>query len=243
MTNGGRAIIYFFVEGGIGAGKTTLLERISARLQALGLPGRLVVVPEPIEAWRNVNGYNILDCFYAEPARWALAFQTHAMSTRVAAVREAIDRCAEGEREPLIVLCERSVYTDRHVFVELLHRDGTLSDMERALYETAFDYYVPHAYPGRHGGVIYLRTDPRACAARIRRRDRTEEAAIPVEYLDRLHAMHEEALAAPDAWGGAELLDIDVESLGSLPDDDGVADALAERVRTFVARVVAETSE
>jgi len=233
-------IVYFFVEGSIGAGKSTLLERVRSRLLWRGLPGPLVVVPEPIDAWRDVDGHNVLEAFYNDPKRWALAFQTHAMSTRVAAVRAAIEEASADGVHATIVLCERSVYTDRHVFVELLHRDGTLSDFERALYIRAYDYYISHAYPGKHGGVIYLRTDPRACAERIRRRDRTEESAIPLKYLERLHSMHQEALAAPDAWGGAALLNIDVEQLGSLPDDDAVADALADRIHAFITDIVQE---
>ena len=239
-------IVYFFVEGSIAAGKTTLLERIAERLRALGLPGTLVVVKEPIAAWRNVGGHNVLDRFYAEPSRWALAFQTHAMATRVAAIRSAIAAAIAARKpgesaEPIIVLCERSVYTDRHVFVELLHADGTLSDMERALYEQAYDYYVPHAYPGKHGGVIYLRSDPDACVERMRRRDRTEEAAVALAYLVRLHEAHERALTSPDgpvAWGGSDVLTLDVERLGNVPDDDGAADDVAERVRDFIARAI-----
>jgi deoxyadenosine/deoxycytidine kinase len=119
----------------------------------------------------------------------------------------------------------------------MLHASGVLSDAERALYETAFDYYSTHAYPGYHGGVVYLHSDARACAKRIRHRDRDEESSITIEYLEKLHDAHETALARPDAWGGARVLRIDVETLGNVPDDDAAADAVSDRVRDFVTSV------
>ena len=66
-------IVYFFVEGSIGAGKTTILECLERRVAATGGGASIVTVPEPIAAWRNVRGHNVLNRFYAEPARWALA--------------------------------------------------------------------------------------------------------------------------------------------------------------------------
>lgn len=227
-------IIYFFVEGSIGAGKTTLLECLERYAH------EIVFVPEPIAAWRNVRGHNVLDRFYAEPARWALAFQTHAMATRVAAVRDAI-AAALASREPaacdkpLIVVCERSIYTDRYIFVEMLHAAGTLDDAERALYETAFDYYATHAYPGTHGGVVYLKSDPRACAQRIADRARDEENAMALTYLQDLDAAHDRALASPDGWETSNVLSLDVESLGDVPRDTEAARAVAERVLAFIA--------
>ena len=59
------------------------------------------------------------------------------------------------------------------------------------------------------------------------------------EYLEALHAAHTEALAAPDAWGGAALLDVDAEALGDMLHDDAAADALAARVLAFIESIIA----
>jgi len=128
-------IRYFFVEGSIGAGKSTLIERMESRLRALGVT-RLVVVPEPIDMWTDCDGSNLLELFYSDQRRWAHTFQVHAMSTRITAVRRAIERfeLEVGGDAPVVVLCERSVYTDRHVFVETLVADGKMSEAERAAY-------------------------------------------------------------------------------------------------------------
>ena len=157
------------------------------------------------------------------------------MSTRVRAVREAVDTArAAHPNEDIVVVCERSIYSDRYIFVDMLHRAGDMTDAERCVYETAFEFFGSYQHAGKHGGVIYLRTDPAACAARIVRRDRVEEADINGAYLKGLHEAHERALGTPGAWKDAPVLTVDVESLGSLPDDDAVADALAARIRAFI---------
>ena len=233
-------IVYFFVEGSIGAGKTTILECLERRVRETRNSAPIVTVPEPIAAWRNVRGHNVLDRFYAEPARWALAFQTHAMATRVAAVRDAVTaalaaREPTARNEPLVVVCERSIYTDRFIFVEMLHAAGTLDDAERALYETAFDYYASHAYPGTHGGIIYLKSDAEECAHRITTRGRGEEEAIAIEYLQELDKAHDRALASPDGWETTDMLRLDVESLGNVAHDDDAARAVADRILAFIS--------
>ena len=231
---------YFFVEGAIGGGKSTLLERTQTRLAALLGNERctLVVVPEPLDLWTNVDGHNILQLFYDDPTRWAYAFQVHAMSTRVRAVRTAIERTPDGGSAPdTIVLCERSVFTDRHIFVETLHAAGTLTDAERALYVHAYDFFTSFVYAGDVGGVIYMRTSPEMCAEHIRLRDRTEEAAVKIDYLRTLHESHEAAIARSDTWAGAPRLIVDVRTeLANLPSDDAVADSAAQRLYEFIIK-------
>jgi deoxyadenosine/deoxycytidine kinase len=271
-------IVSFLFEGSIAAGKSTLLERIGARVHArlaqeraprANVGTHLVVVSEPVEAWRDVTrayggdarddndaaadsggNYNILEAFYDDPARYALAFQTHAMATRTAAVRDALGAvladlessasvgAAVNDDTSIIVLAERSVMTDRHIFVEMLHEDGVLSSLERELYRTAYDYFVGASYPERVGGVVYLRTTPDACLERKRARDRAEESDVAATYLRRLHEAHERVFMTSNGrcarWGNAPVLVLDVETLGNVPSDDAAADAVADRVYEFV---------
>jgi deoxyadenosine/deoxycytidine kinase len=155
------------------------------------------------------------------------------MSTRVAAVRDAVDaHHAVGDGD-WVVLCERSVHTDRHVFVEMLCQDGTMSAAEKAFYETAYDYYVSHAYPGNEAGVIYLRATPERCAEQMRRRDRSEESAVPVDYLRRLVERHDEAI--PSRWNG-DTLQLEADTLGRIPDDDEAARTCAATVFDFITK-------
>jgi deoxyadenosine/deoxycytidine kinase len=43
-------------------------------------------------------------------------------------------------------------------------------------------------------GFIYLRTDPETCHKRMNKRNRSEEASVPLAYLQKLHDKHEEWL-------------------------------------------------
>jgi len=237
-SHGGHARVrYFFVEGSIGAGKSTLLARTETRLRALGLVN-LVVVPEPLDRWTDVDGSNLLQLFYDDQSRWAHTFQMHAMSTRITAVREAVEqalvKCRFGE--DLIVLCERSVFTDRFVFVEALVADGVMSQAEHAAYLCAYRYFGEREYPGEHAGVVYLRSQPHTCQNHMRERDRTEETSVSMAYLERLHEHHERAIANDKAWHGAERLILDVEALGRIHDDDAAADKCAATLHRFITK-------
>jgi len=225
-------LYYVFVEGGIAEKKTTFLECVGPRLAAhLADAYDVVCIREPLAAWRNVGGHNLLEAFYREPARYALAFQTHAMATRVAAVRDALAPFLArpvASRRPVIAVCERSVDTDRHVFVEMLHASGRMTDMERAAYIVAYDYFTPHAYPGHTAAVLYLGSTPEACIARIKARGRPEEASITLEYLQQLEAAHVAALALPEAWNRAARHELNVDALA--PNDTMGADDIAQRI-------------
>lgn len=221
-------VIYFFIEGLIGATKTTLVERAAPLLSRVREMATIVTVAEPIEEWSCV-----LADFYNDPARWAFTFQVRAMSTRVAAVRRAIEEHYDKDG-PIVVLCERSVYADRHVFVNALHDTGFMQDNEFLMYQDAFNYFTPHAYPGRIGGVIYMDSTPEACLRRIQLRGREAEYGLSLEYLEQLRDLHEKALAPPNKWNGAPVLRVNVDQLGHVPSDDEAASELATQLDTFL---------
>lgn len=69
-----------------------------------------------------------------------------------------------------------------------------MTDLEYQLYLRFYKdlsqfYQIPLVY--RH---IYLRTDPKQCFSRIKKRGRKEEISISLDYLNGLHQMHEEWL-------------------------------------------------
>jgi len=228
-------IRYLFVEGSIGAGKSELCRRIGKPLRQRG-HRNVIVVQEPVDAWTDVDGHNILDLFYRDPKRWALAFQVHVMSTRIRAVRDAIDAytAAHPDETNLLVVCERSIFTDRHIFVEALVRDGVLQPAEATLYNHAFAYYERFEYPGTVVGVVYMRASPETCHAHIQNRNRAEETTISLDYLRKLHAQHEEAMAVASAWRGAPRCVIHVDTAGPIHTDDVPLNAVVESINTLL---------
>jgi len=191
------------VEGNIGAGKSTFLRAAAADLAAAtGRP--VVAVPEPVGAWTDVGGHNPLAAFYADPRRFAFTFQTLALASRIVELRKAV----AASPPDALVLCERSLQSD-HLFADNCRDTGYFSPMESAIYDlwwAAVSAMAPECQPDV---VVYVRTPPTVCAARVDARNRREEcapkSALDVGYLAQLDALHEEYCA------GALVLDGNVD--------------------------------
>ncbi len=168
--------MFVLLEGNIAAGKTTLGERLAAS-------GRFAFFPEPLAQWQTGYETNLLARFYADTPRWAFTMQIGAFVTRASAL---------AQRQPGVnSVFERSIYCDRHVFAKNLHEHGLLDDTEWAVYLQFWDYAAA-AVP-RPDAILYLRTPAEECYRRLQLRARTEETAVPLDYLQQLEAQH-------DAW-------------------------------------------
>ncbi|GFY96861.1 P-loop containing nucleoside triphosphate hydrolases superfamily protein [Actinidia rufa] len=175
----------FCVEGNISVGKTTFLQRIAN--ETLELQDLVEIVPEPVNKWQDVgrDHFNILDAFYAEPQRYAYTFQNYVFVTRVVQERES-----SGGIKPLRLM-ERSVFSDRMVFVRAVHDANWMNEMEISIYDSWFDPVVS-CLPGLiPDGFIYLRASPDTCHKRMLLRKRAEEGGVTLEYLQDLHEKHE----------------------------------------------------
>ncbi|GMI77191.1 deoxyribonucleoside kinase [Hibiscus trionum] len=175
----------FCVEGNISVGKTTFLQRIAN--ETLELRDLVEIVPEPIDKWQNVgpDHFNILDAFYAEPQRYAYTFQNYVFVTRVMQERES-----SGGLKPLRLM-ERSVFSDRMVFVRAVHEANWMNEMEISIYDSWFDPVVS-CLPGLiPDAFIYLRASPDTCHKRMMLRKREEEGGVSLDYLRDLHEKHE----------------------------------------------------
>ncbi|XP_073023672.1 uncharacterized protein [Primulina eburnea] len=173
------------VEGNISVGKTTFLQRIAN--ETLELRDLVEIVPEPIDKWQDVgpDHFNILDAFYAEPERYAYTFQNYVFVTRVMQEKES-----SGGIKPLRLM-ERSVFSDRMVFVRAVHEAKWMNEMEISIYDSWFDPVVS-SLPGLvPDGFIYLRASPGTCHKRMMLRKREEEGGVSLKYLQDLHEKHE----------------------------------------------------
>ncbi|KFM27239.1 putative deoxycytidine kinase [Auxenochlorella protothecoides] len=181
------------VEGNIGAGKSTFLNIMAD--QALELQDIIEVVPEPVEEWQSVAGaeggegpVNLLDRFYKDPQRYAYTFQHYVLLTRMQKERDS-----RSGLKPLRVL-ERSIFSDRMVFVRAMHESGFLQDMEVSIYDSWFNMEIGNDKLLTPNGFIYLKASPDTCIQRLRHRARAEEVGVSEEYLGSLHDKHEDWL-------------------------------------------------
>ncbi len=92
-----------------------------------------------------------------------------------------------------IQILERSVYSDRYCFAKNCYELGIMTDLEWELYKEWFSWLIEN-YSTPPSGFIYLQTDPDVCFSRIKKRSRSEEAEIPLEYIKLLHKKHEDWL-------------------------------------------------
>ena len=170
-----------FVEGNIGTGKSTFLNKLAEEFK---------VILEPVDEWtktRNANGRNLLEEFYSDPARNAYLFQSIAFRSRM---KNIVNQDS--------AIIERSIYTDRNVFAKTCREDGLISDIEWNDYCGWFDW-LTEEFKVRPTGFIYLRCDPMISYERIRKRSRSGEESISLDYLKKLHEKHEMWLLKEEA--------------------------------------------
>ena len=160
---------FIAVAGNIGAGKSTLVGFMSRRFG-------LQPLYEPVDE----NPY--IEDFYKDMKRWAFHSQIFYLSRKFALHLEA----QKSERR---VILDRTIYEDAEIFVENLYRRRGLSKREyntyRELYATIREELQPPDL------LIYLRCSVRGVRRRIRKRARESEMAIPLSYIQRLHAQYE----------------------------------------------------
>ena len=172
----------FIIEGNIGAGKSTFMRLVQDRLP-------VQIVFEPVDQWQRVAaGENLLDRFYQDTQRWAYTFQSYAFITRVIQQQKKALETSHS-----VQLIERSVYSDRYCFAKNCFEMGTMSGLEWSLYQEWFDWLIEN-YVQKPAGFIYLRTSPEKSYERLKKRARSEEKVVPLDYLQLLHSKHEQWL-------------------------------------------------
>ena len=172
------------LDGNIGAGKTTLLEQIRRAMIDLH------VVEEPVGLWtslKNREGKSLLELFYEDKKRWAYTFQNCAIMTRFRNIQDAVHQLDTTVKEPQVIITERSIMTDKHVFAEMLRDSGDLDLLEWDLYESWFNTFSKK-YPVH--GIIYLSTSSVTSKERIGIRNRVGEDKIQLDYLNALDQQH-----------------------------------------------------
>ena len=188
------------IEGNIGSGKSTLLERLRAEFK----DNKYVrFLREPVDEWEKIkdkDGNTMLQKFYANQKEYSFAFQMMAYISRLTIIREnvrdilkSVEKDKEDGLDPkkYIIITERSLYTDKYVFANMLYDQRKIDDVKYQIYLNWFDEFAKD-FPVND--VIYVNTDPKKCYDRIHKRARVGEEVIPLAYLDSCHNYHNEFL-------------------------------------------------
>jgi deoxyadenosine/deoxycytidine kinase len=212
--------IIISLDGNIGSGKSTLLAEIRAKLHDVH------VVEEPVGPWtalKNEKGENLLGLFYGDKRRWGYTFQNCAILTRLKSIKAAVDNLEQhqsGSSGPHVIITERSVLTDKHVFAEMLRDSGDIDQLEWELYENWFNiFHTQH----QTSGIIYVSTGSQTSKDRIHIRNRPEEENIEMSYLEALDAQHKK-------WIGSTSLPV----LTISTERDSSVEENLEKIREFI---------
>ena len=178
------------MEGNIGSGKSTLIRALKKEYTEIaGLP--VVFVDEPVTQWESIksaDGKNMIELFYGNPARYSFAFQMMAYISRLTMLQEAISKHPKA-----IIITERCLLTDYHIFAKLLYENKSMLQEEYEIYQRWF-----HSFQDiRVDGIIYVRTDASVAFERCTLRSRPGET-IDEAYLKQCHEKHEEWIQEDD---------------------------------------------
>lgn len=170
------------IDGNIGSGKSTLLSNLKEHYKN---NTNVIFLKEPVDEWESIkdsNGVSMLQKFYHDQKTYAFPFQMMAYISRLAILKEAILK-----HPTATIITERSLFTDKHVFAQMLYDDGNIEDVNYQIYMKWFNTFAEE-YPIY--GVIYVIADPKTCLSRIEKRSRNGEINIPIEYLENCQLYH-----------------------------------------------------
>jgi deoxyadenosine/deoxycytidine kinase len=170
------------IEGNIGSGKSTIINYLKNYQKN---NSNIVFVDEPVSEWLNIkiDNKNALELFYENQKENSFWFQILAYITRLRNLLEVIEN-----NQNKIIICERSIYTDKYVFAKMLYESGFIKEIEWKTYSYWFDTFKSKTSLDL---IIYVNTEPTECYNRIIKRNRQEEInKISKEYLTLCHNKH-----------------------------------------------------
>ena len=155
---------YIAFEGNIGAGKTTLTTRIAEDFNAKTVLERFADNP-------------FLPKFYEDQKRYAFPLEMSFLADRY---KQLSDDLAQFD------LFKEFIVADYHIFKSLIFAKITLTEDEYRLYRTLFDI-INREMP-KPDLYIYLYQNSERLLHNIKKRGRSYEQKIPVDYLDKINS-------------------------------------------------------
>ena len=86
------------------------------------------------------------------------------------------------KKQNIIIICERSVWTDRNVFAKMLYDDKKIEMVNYDIYNRWFDEFVDET---KIDHIIYIDTTASKCYERIKKRSRFSSKSIKRFLVDK----------------------------------------------------------
>jgi deoxycitidine kinase/deoxyguanosine kinase len=176
------------IEGNIGSGKSTILDALETYMATQCLDGAVRFIKEPVDIWEKIRDSqtdeNVLQKFYSDQSRYAFPFQVMAYATRLSLLRKTIRENPNCK----VIVCERSLEADKHIFAKMLFDDGKIEDINFQIYN---HFYKEYAVEFGLSGIVYIDSTAEVSCNRIAKRSRDGESGIPLEYLQKCKNYHD----------------------------------------------------
>jgi len=195
---------YIAIEGPIGVGKTSLARALGLRIGA-----RIVL--------EDTDSNPFIARFYQDPEKYAFPVQLYFLLTRYNQQRQ---------------LAQQDLFAQATVTDYLLAKDRIFARLnldpdELVLYEGV--YRLLDGQLARPDLVVYIRARVEVLAERLRKRNRTFERHISMEYLERVSAAYRDFFFYYDE---TPLLVVDSSEIDFVDDPGDLEDLLREIDRT-----------
>nr|XP_018904713.1 PREDICTED: deoxynucleoside kinase-like [Bemisia tabaci] len=171
------------LEGGIAAGKSCVMDHLDDYVKR-SYTNLIGVVSEPIFQWKSYRGINWLKLFYEDPAKYSFQFQNVVLQTLANWYKN---------RPMKVLLTERSLDSCINVFARCSLQKGYISANQYEILRGWRDI-VCEQNRMKTDCIIYLKTSPAICYERMKQRNRLEEKAVTLEYLQELEGMYDDWL-------------------------------------------------
>ena len=216
------------IEGNIGSGKSTLLENLRKQYTN---HTHIIFLQEPVDEWEKIKdneGNTMLKKFYANQEKYSFAFQIMAYISRLTILRQTIKNIIHDKINQYIIITERSLYTDKHVFAKMLYDQGKIEDVCYQIYLKLFEEFV-NDFPINY--VVYVNTNSAKCYERIHKRARDGEEVIPLTYLTDCHNYHETFL---DEHTGIKSIKLILNGNIDIYENDKILEEWVSQIHTFI---------
>jgi deoxyadenosine/deoxycytidine kinase len=181
-----KQIKHIAIAGNIGAGKTTLTKTLAKHFNWF-------------PHYEDVENNPYLNDFYNEMQRWSFNLQIYFLNSRL---KQLIDIKNGTE----IVIQDRTIYEDAHIFAPNLHEMGLMSKRDFENYSSFFLTLKNLVAPPDL--LIYLRASVPTLVGQIQKRGREYEDNIRLDYLKRLNEYYNSWI---ESYKDGPLLIIDID--------------------------------
>ena len=168
------------IEASIGVGKSTLLRNLKEILEQSEFSTS--VFPEPTDSWEKTEKGNLLLMFSKNQGKYAMATQTHIMTT--------LNQQRANPPDTQLRIYERSLQSAKYVFQSGLAEQGFLNEMECLILDNLHEVLTKNMPITDR--IIYLRADPDVAYQRAKSRNGSSDRLLSLDYFKLLHKKHEQ---------------------------------------------------